>query len=85
MSLAKLIAHNLYVNAWIFKIDNEFGGRGHAVLQVDGIERIKSLRKKKIEITDSIIEGIVETLRRVIHNKVKIAMPSLFRDWNEYI
>ena len=52
MSLAKLIAHNLYVNAWIFKIDNEFGGRGHAILQVDTIPSIKGLRKRKIEIND---------------------------------
>lgn len=85
MSLAKLIAHNLYVNAWIFKIDNEFGGRGHAILQVDTIEKIKNLRKKKIEITDPIIESIVQMLRRTISKKVKIAMPSLYRDWNEYI
>ena len=28
--LTKLIAHHLYINTWIFKIDNEFNGRGHA-------------------------------------------------------
>jgi len=26
LSLAKLIAHNLYVNTWVFKIDDEFNG-----------------------------------------------------------
>jgi len=29
-SLAKLILGNLYVDCWIFKIDNEINGRGHA-------------------------------------------------------
>jgi hypothetical protein len=29
-SLAHLIAHNLDVPKWIFKVDDEFGGRGHA-------------------------------------------------------
>lgn len=29
-SLAHLIAHNLDVPKWVFKVDDEFGGRGHA-------------------------------------------------------
>ncbi|KAJ1617653.1 hypothetical protein T492DRAFT_849923 [Pavlovales sp. CCMP2436] len=31
-SLAHLVAHNLDVPKWIFKVDDEFGGRGHAHL-----------------------------------------------------
>ena len=34
-ALARLIANNLDVNVWIFKIDDEFGGRGHASLDVE--------------------------------------------------
>lgn len=34
-SLARLIANNLDVNIWIFKIDDEFGARGHASLDVE--------------------------------------------------
>ena len=34
-SLAKLILTNLFVDSWIFKIDNEVNGRGHATLHVD--------------------------------------------------
>jgi hypothetical protein len=30
LSLAKLIMNNLYVHTWVFKIDDEFNGRGHA-------------------------------------------------------
>jgi hypothetical protein len=52
MSLAKLIAHNLYVNTWIFKIDDEFNGRGHSSLNVESIKAISELRKKKTDITD---------------------------------
>lgn len=37
-SLAQLIAKNLYVTTWIFKIDDEFNGRGHASLNVDLIK-----------------------------------------------
>lgn len=39
-SLAQLIAKNLYVSTWIFKIDDEFNGRGHAYLNVDTIKPI---------------------------------------------
>lgn len=34
-ALARLVANNLDVNVWIFKIDDEFGGRGHASLDVE--------------------------------------------------
>jgi hypothetical protein len=57
-SLARLVAHNLFVNTWIFKIDDEFNGRGHAALSVDSIKTILELRKRKIEMTEPIIEKI---------------------------
>lgn len=37
-SLARLISKNLYVSTWIFKIDDEFGGRGTASLNLDQIK-----------------------------------------------
>ena len=43
MSLAKLIAHNLYVTTWIFKIDDEFNGRGHASFNIDHVKYFKDL------------------------------------------
>ena len=35
LALAKLIVNNLDVNVWIFKMDDEFGARGHASLDVE--------------------------------------------------
>ena len=35
LALARLIVNNLDVATWIFKIDDEFGARGHASLNVD--------------------------------------------------
>jgi len=43
MSLAKLIAHNLYVTTWIFKIDDEFNGWGHASFNIDHVKYFKDL------------------------------------------
>jgi hypothetical protein len=84
-SLARLIAHNLYVNTWIFKIDDEFNGRGHASLQVEHVRTILELRKKKVEMTESIIEKLLEVLRKVLPKKVRIAQQSLFANFEEFM
>jgi len=84
MSLAKLIAHNLYVSTWIFKIDDEFNGRGHANFSVDHIKFVQELRKKKVEMNDEVIEQLIEVLQRVLPKKVRIASKMLYRNWNDY-
>ena len=40
---------------WLFKIDDEFGARGHASLDVDQVRTIVELKKKKVEMTDAVI------------------------------
>ena len=35
LALARLIINNLDVNVWLFKIDDEYGARGHASLHVE--------------------------------------------------
>ena len=50
LSLAKLIAHNLYVHTWIFKIDDEGNGRGHGYLNMDHIKQLQALRKKPVAV-----------------------------------
>jgi IQ domain-containing protein H len=48
LSLAKLIVGNLYVQTWVFKIDDEFNGRGTAYLNLDHVKSLSNLRKKHI-------------------------------------
>ncbi len=50
-----MIANNLDVNVWIFKINDEFNGRGHASLDVEQVRTVVELRKKKIEMTLAVI------------------------------
>jgi hypothetical protein len=85
MSLAKLIAHNLYVSTWIFKIDDEFNGRGHASFNIDHVKYVAELRKKRVEITDEVIEKLIEVLQRLIPKRVKIATKHLYTDWRNYL
>lgn len=54
-ALARLIANNLDVNVWVFKIDDEFGGRGHASLDVEQVRTVVELRRKKVEMTEAVI------------------------------
>ncbi len=84
-SLARLVAHNLFVNTWIFKIDDEVNGRGHASINVETMKTIVELRKRKVEMTDAVIEKIQEVLTKLLPKKVKIAQPSLFRSFDEYM
>ena len=49
--LARLVANNLHVQTWIFKIDDEINGRGHASINVENVKTIIELRKKKVEIS----------------------------------
>ena len=84
-SLSRLIAHNLFVNTWIFKIDDEYNGRGHASLTVENIKTILELRKRKVEMTDGVIEKIQEVISKVLPKKVKIAQSGLYRNLDEFM
>lgn len=53
-----MIARNLDINVWIFKIDDEFGGRGHASLDVETVRTVVELRKKKVEMTEAVIQRL---------------------------
>ena len=79
------MAANIYINTWIFKIDDEFNGRGHAYLAVDSIKTVMELRKRKVQITPAIQEKLQEVIEKTLPKKVKMAMPSLYRDWDSYI
>ena len=85
MSLAKLIANNLYVNKWLFKIDDEFNGRGHAYINIDQIKPLTNLKKKPIQVGEPLIEQIIDILQRLLPKKANIPMQSLYHSWEEYL
>jgi hypothetical protein len=85
LQLAKLIANNLYVNTWLFKIDDEFNGRGHAYLTVDNIKQLADIRRKQVEINEELVDRIINVLRKQLAKKVKLALGKLYSDWSEYL
>ena len=84
-ALARLIANNLDVNVWIFKVDDEFGARGHASLDVEQVRTIVELKKKKVEMTEAVIQRLQEVLSKILSKKVKLAQPTLYRNWEHYM
>jgi hypothetical protein len=74
----------LYVTTWIFKIDDEFNGRGHAYLTVDNIKTLGELRRKQLEINEELIDKIINILNKNLSKRVKIAVGKLYGNgWNE--
>ena len=85
-SLTILIANNITINNWIFKIDDEFNGRGIAWFSVNGINYFKELRKiGKFEVSEGLLGRIRDLLTQILPNRLKFATPSLYPNYNEYI
>lgn len=76
-----MIANNLYVNTWLFKIDDEFNSRGHAYLYVDSIKVLSEIRRKQVEINEELVDKIIAILQKQLAKKVKLAMSRLYSDW----
>ena len=66
------------MNTWLFKIDDEFGARGHASLNVESMKTIVELRRRKVKMNEDIIHRLQQTLSKVLAKKVKLAMPTLW-------
>lgn len=75
----------MYVSTWIFKIDDEFNGRGHASLNVELIKPLQNLKKKQLDPSTDIVDQIKSILVKYLPKKAQVAMPSLFKNWNEYM
>jgi hypothetical protein len=50
------------VHTWIFKIDDEVNGRGHAYLNMDHIKALQALRRKPVAVGEQLVETIMDIL-----------------------
>jgi len=66
-------------------MDREYDGRGHASLDVSQIRTITELRKKRVEMTDPVVKRLQEVIQRILPKKARIAQPTLYRNWDEYM
>mmetsp|Transcript_5389 Transcript_5389/g.9928 ORF Transcript_5389/g.9928 Transcript_5389/m.9928 type:complete len:465 (+) Transcript_5389:1246-2640(+) len=83
-TLTRLVAKNLHIETWLFKIDDEHGGRGIASLDLSTWKTFKNLRRLNV-----LSEGQQEALHRALHSyvpsKVNILMPSLYPNWSAFL
>ena len=92
--LAKLIVDHLGVERWIFKIDNESGGRGLACMETAHFRVVQSLREEKQqhsnrwslpEVLANAQERVVVSLKKSLPKKVVLATPGLYDSkWSNY-
>ena len=73
------------ISTWVFKIDDEFEGRGTAYLKVDSIKSIKMLLKKGAEINEELVQSIHQKLHKSLPKKAIICSSMLYQNWQEYI
>eukprot|EP00736_Rhodelphis_marinus_P005987 Rmarinus@m.15797 len=92
--LANSILHYLQVPRWIFKIDDEFNGRGHAYFDVTHLTCHSHLLREskengdltRDEITmEAARQEIEAELRKLLSSVVVIACPYVHPNWEEYL
>ena len=66
-------------------MDDEFAGRGHASLNVETVRTITELRRKKVEMTEAVIQRLQGVLSKILPKKAKIAQPTLYSSWDHYL
>ena len=88
-SLAHLIATYPNFNVWIFKINNEYNGRGVAYLDISKNLYILNLKKEKYNNDNFSIEVFQEklylNLKNILNNNVIFAYNNLYKNFNEYL
>ena len=88
-SLAHLIAMYPTINVWLFKINKETNGRGIAYLELSKIDKLTQLKQEKNTNPDFTINLLKEKLfyflSANLKNFVKIAYPTIYPTWNEYL
>ena len=93
--LAALIVRNMDVQRWILKIDDEFGGRGHAHIDVGSLESYAILLRDYQSLTDeewlhptvqaAAVERLQDELQQNLHKHVVVARKSIYRKFKQYL
>jgi len=100
-ALTRLVIRYPLVRRWLFKLDDEFGGRGHASFDMASlschqkVEAFNMAHPNASEVIDSDEEvaeaaedlrlSVKKELSNRVPKKVVIASPSVYRTWHEFI
>ena len=93
-ALAQLISMHLDVPRWVFKLDDEFGGRGHAHVDTESLPCYQQLLKEHDAAPDEweeeatqarVHQRLVAELLEVLPQRAVINMRWLWRTWADYV
>ena len=93
-ALAQLISMHLDVPRWMFKLDDEFGGRGHAHVDTKSLSCYQQLLKEHDAAPDEweeeatqahVHQRLVAELLEVLPQRAVINMRWLWRTWADYV
>ncbi|GBG25999.1 IQ domain-containing protein H [Hondaea fermentalgiana] len=99
--LAKLVAANLDVDRWVLKIDDEFAGRGIAVLdmskfrfvQMARVDRARQTAKSHLgkaywsrsDVQERARQKLEEGFRKEVRHRIDLQCPSVYPTWADFI
>lgn len=85
-TLTILIANNRTVATWLFKIDDEFMGRGIAYLNMDTLPGVVAIISSGSFDSDEVqVKQIRQILQSSIASKIRFVLPSLYHSYAEYM
>ena len=84
-TLTVLVANNKDVQTWLFKIDDEFSGRGVAYLNIQSIPQLHEILRIYENFDQNQIHQIKNILQNALRYKISIVQPTLYRDYREFI
>ena len=89
-----LVAENLSINTWVFKMDHEVGERGYAWCSVDSIKAVQEIKSEiwqcyEDKEEEDIIEGLVKELKDTVatsfQSRIRFACPSVYNNYADYM
>mmetsp|Transcript_30 Transcript_30/g.78 ORF Transcript_30/g.78 Transcript_30/m.78 type:complete len:1089 (+) Transcript_30:71-3337(+) len=92
-SLSSLIFQHIDITKWLIKIDDEFGGRGHALFDATALPFHASMAKERSRDLamwfdpgkqELAVKRIMQEVLKVLPTKCKIMRPDLFPDWASF-
>lgn len=100
-ALTRLVIRYPNVKRWLFKMDDEFGGRGHASIDMAHVQCTRDIQAfntmypnaaEVIEHDEEVAEAsedlrlrVKAELMKVLPRRIVIAVKSAYRNWNEYM
>ena len=99
VTLSKLIASSIDMKRWIFKIDDEFGGRGLAYLDTEDVPAVKELRQERAkfnksgqtsywgraDVQEDARSRILSQLPAILRKRARIVTRGVYPTWKRFI